>query len=185
MAFQDIAHNVDGTDTTLHHPRILCLHGGGTNGRIFRMHCRAIRASLQKQFRLVFAEGPFHASPGPDVTAVYEKYGPFRGWLRPTAEDVELSAAEVVARIQDALNTAIWADDLEGATGEIVGLLGFSQGAKMAASILYAQQMSRRMQGTVTTVWPHFRFAVLLAGRAPLVWLLPEMAMPPALVGAA
>lgn len=184
MVFQHLTHNVGGADPTLHLPRILCLHGGGTNARIFRMQCRVIRASLCKHFRLVFAQGPFPASPGPDVTAMYEKHGPFRGWLRSTAEDVDLSAAEVVAQIQDALNMAICADDLQGATGEIVGLLGFSQGAKMAASMLYAQQMCRRLLGPDAKVWPDFRFAVLLAGRAPLVWLFPEMAMPPALVSA-
>lgn len=77
------------------------------------------------------------------------------------------------------------ADDCCGATGEFVALLGFSQGAKMAASILYMQQM-RRQRGswTVYGSWPEFKFAVLLSGRGPLVWLAPEGAMPRGLVDA-
>jgi predicted esterase len=191
MVLQHLAHNVDSVDPTLHLPRILCLHGGGTNARIFRSQCRVIRASLRNQFRLVFAEGPFLARPGPDVTSRYEKHGPFRGWLLSAAEnasgtDSELRAAQVVAHIQDALHTAICADDLQGATGEVVGLLGFSQGAKVAASILYAQQVCQQhLLGSSATVWPDFRFAVLMAGRGPLVWLLPGVATPPGFISAA
>ncbi|KAJ5261142.1 hypothetical protein N7478_011737 [Penicillium angulare] len=57
-------------------------------------------------------------------------------------------------------------DDAEGATGEWVALLGFSQGVKVAASLLYRQQIL----GNATS-GAQFRFAVLLAGRAPLIAL--------------
>ena len=32
-------------------PRLLCLHGGGTNARIFYSQTRALRAQLRSQFR--------------------------------------------------------------------------------------------------------------------------------------
>ncbi|KAH1498189.1 hypothetical protein KXV92_004427 [Aspergillus fumigatus] len=68
---------------TLHLPRLLCLHGGGTNARIFRMQCRVLEKHLGRTFRLVYAQGPFTVvQPGPDVTSVYKDYGPFRSWLR-------------------------------------------------------------------------------------------------------
>lgn len=54
-------------------------------------------------------------------------------------------------------------DNAKGARREWVALLGFSQGAKVAASLLYRQQQCRLK----TT----FRFGILLAGSAPIVWL--------------
>ena len=66
---------------------------------------------------------------------------------------------------------AIAEDDGYGATGEVVGLLGFSQGAKVCASLLYRQQI-RIVEGR--EVGPRYRFAVLMAGRPPLVDLESE-----------
>ncbi|PHH88865.1 hypothetical protein CDD83_6955 [Cordyceps sp. RAO-2017] len=173
-------------DSSLHLPRILCLHGGGTNARIFRMQCRAFKYHIGHEFRFVYAQAPFPTKPGPDVTSVYSEYGPFRGWVRPVngGEDPDVCAAEASILIQKSINTAISADNELGATGEVVGLLGFSQGARIAASLLYNQQVFYQRSGrtseekSIDWPWPNFRFAVLLAGRGKLVWLLPDMAMP-------
>lgn len=64
--------SISAEDSTLHFPRILCLHGGGTNARIFRMQCRVLERSLSRSFRLVYAEGLFPAQPGSDVIYVYK-----------------------------------------------------------------------------------------------------------------
>jgi pimeloyl-ACP methyl ester carboxylesterase len=170
-------------DLTLHLPRILCLHGGGTNARIFRMQCRVLERMLRPHFRLVYAEAPLPAwRPGPDVTAVYKDYGPFKAWLRVRAEDPIEDARDIVGKIEDTLTAARIADDYRGATGEWVGLLGFSQGAHLAASILATQQeLQRTGDGAV---WPEYRFAVLLAGRGPLRWLYPDSPMPQGFVDA-
>ena len=74
-------------------------------------------------------------------------------------------------------------DDARGATGAWVGLLGFSQGAKMAASLLFTQQQRAEILGAANA-GSDFRFAVLLAGRAPLVSLDPELVMSSALADA-
>ena len=50
---------------------------------------------------------------------------------------------DTVDQVSSALTQAMRNDDRQGATGEWVALLGFSQGAKIAASILYAQQNKR------------------------------------------
>ncbi|KAK1765990.1 hypothetical protein QBC33DRAFT_543125 [Phialemonium atrogriseum] len=64
-------------------------------------------------------------------------------------------------------------DDAVGGTGEWVALLGFSQGAKLAASLLLMLQR-RAAKGE------SFRFGVLMAGRAPLIALEPGVvAWPP------
>lgn len=158
-------------DTRLHIPRILCLHGGGTNSRIFRMQCRVLERALSPWFRLVYAEAPFPAQPGSDVTSVYKDHGPFKAWLRTSAQGPVRDAGQVIEEIDAAITTTMCLDDLIGATGEWVALLGFSQGAKIAASMLYFKQILQKQMGMHAELWPSFRFAVLPAGRGPLVWL--------------
>ncbi|KAG8410205.1 hypothetical protein J3458_018241 [Metarhizium acridum] len=87
----------------------------------------------------------------------------------------------MIRAIDGSLADAMEADDQRGATGQWVGLLGFSQGAKMAASLLFREQYRMERQGWVRTYQEQlaaalgqrsmFRFAVLLAGRGPLVTL--------------
>ena len=50
--------------------------------------------------------------------------------------------------------------------GPWVGLMGFSQGAKLASSLLYNQQIQMEKEGKADT---DYKFAVLLAGRSPIV----------------
>jgi predicted esterase len=108
------------------------------------------------------------------VTSVYGTYGPFRSWLE---DNSELDADATGSKIHEALQRAIAADDGRGATGEWVGLLGFSQGAKICASLLFSQQMQMQIEiglpanHTHATAGPAFRFAILMAGRGPLVAL--------------
>ncbi|PWY88370.1 hypothetical protein BO70DRAFT_359810 [Aspergillus heteromorphus CBS 117.55] len=170
-------------DQTLHLPRILCLHGGGTNARIFRTQCRVIRRHLASFFRLVFVDAPFSSPPGPDVGRVYAKWGPFCNWF-PMGVDPETISAEpdlrTIAPINEHIQTAMEDDDRAGATGPWVALLGFSRGAQIAGSLMLRQQQQQQQQqkqlqdtpvktaleaGTPT----NFRFAVLMAGPAPLI----------------
>lgn len=85
-----------------------------------------------------------------------------------------MEASHVVDEIKEALKKAMAADDAQGATGEWVGLLGFSQGAKICASLLLSQQIRNEQYGLQSILRVSFQFAVLLAGRGPLVSLGPE-----------
>ncbi|ERF72993.1 hypothetical protein EPUS_08850 [Endocarpon pusillum Z07020] len=178
-----ITNLLETEDRTLHLPRLLCLHGGGSNARIFRAQCRVLRAQLRCHFRLCFAEAPFPSQPGPDVLSVYGEWGPFRRWLRSGPEHPLIAPEAAVGMIEKSLHAAMREDDRQGATGEWVGLLGFSQGAKMCASLLFRQQVRTEKLGKQGT-GSNFRFAVLLAGRGPLVSLDPDLVMNPALVDA-
>lgn len=150
------------------------------------MQCRVLERSLSCAFRLVYAEGLFPAQPGSDVTSVYKRYGPFKAWQRMTPNDEpEHNAQGPINLIEYALFAAMHADDRRGATGEFVALLGFSQGAKMAASLLHMQEMRhQRPSWSAYGIWPKFRFGILLSGRGPLVCLAPEMATPRGFVDA-
>jgi predicted esterase len=170
-------------------PRILCLHGGGVNAEVFRLQMRGIIAVLKDTFRFVFADGPFFCDAGPGILPVYADFEPFRRWLRWLPEHREIEESAAIDEIWWQLNDAMSADDQLGATGEWVGLLGFSQGAKMSASLLYEQQARQKLAKTGSlseedTKKPNWRFAILLAGRAPLVSLRPDTDSVPALVSA-
>lgn len=128
-------------DLTLHLPRILCLHGGGTNARIFRAQRRVLERALRPTFRLCFAEAPFPSQAGPDVASVYKDFGPFRAWLSQSPEDPKRDVKQAAEQIGMSLRNAMDEDDRKGATGEWVALLGSSQGAKVYASLLFSQQL--------------------------------------------
>lgn len=169
--------------TTLDKPRILCLHGGGTNARIFKAQCRFLERRLSADFRLVYAEAPFASEAGPDVVSVYKSFGPFKRWLRSAPHQPHLPHGVCVRELDRALQTTMEDDDNLGATGEWVGLLGFSQGAKMAASLLLRQQLRDEVYG-IPSAGPRWRFAVVLAGRGPLVNLDAELMNIPGLAAA-
>lgn len=173
--------------STLRHPRILCLHGGGTNSRIFHMQCRGLSLQLKTHFRLVFAEAPFPATAGPDVLTVYAECGPFKRWVVTVPpNDIEQQPRETWEAVERQLGDAMDADDRLGATGEWVALLGFSQGGKMAASLLLRQQYFLQRGrpealgriGRGPTRERGFRMGILMAARGPLVPPDPEQEGP-------
>ena len=164
-------------------PRLLCLHGGGVNAAIFKAQARNLIRHLEHSFRLVWADGPFFCDPHPDVITVYGSYAPFRRWLRHLPEHPAIDAESTIEEIGYSLRSAMQEDDRAGGRGEWVGLMGFSQGAKLAASMLLEQQARERKareSGTKLEIGfigvpVNWRFGVLLAGRAPLANLNPEL----------
>ncbi|EPE28835.1 alpha/beta-Hydrolase [Glarea lozoyensis ATCC 20868] len=167
-------------DRTLSLPRIMCLHGGGTNAKIFRMQCRALIAQLKSEFRFVFAEAPFISEAGPDVMSVYNQMGPFKRWLRWKQEHPDIESERVLRELDECLENTKLQDNELGGTGEWVALLGFSQGAKLCASLLYRQQVRAQKYGKHVAI-QEYRFGILFAGRGPLLSLDPTLTLSPAL----
>lgn len=125
-------------------PRILCLHGGGSNARIFRAQCRALEKALRNHFRLIYVDAPFISQAGPCVMSVYSDWGPYRRWLRWTDDHPPVDARRASEAVDKSLRLAMDRDDALGATGEWVAVIGFSQGAKIAASLLFRQQQQQQ-----------------------------------------
>jgi predicted esterase len=167
-------------DKTLHLPRILCLHGGGTNARIFKIQCRVLERALNTHFRLAYAQAPYESTPEPDVASVYADYAPFTRWLRWAPEHPVVDDATARKDLELTIKTAMDEDDGAGATGPWVGLLGFSQGARVAASLLFKHQKRVEKLG-VDETGPAWKFGVFLAGRPPLVTLDPDVFTSPML----
>lgn len=161
---------------TLAKPRILCLHGGGVSARIFRLQARRLVSCLASRFRLVFADGPFWSEMHPDLRPVYSQMGPCRqwaAWSAGTHETLNHDCETVVDAIETSLMATMKADP---GSGEWVGVLGFSQGARLAASILLENQIRRdesdiNGDGVRQAYEPFtgidWKFGVLMAGRGP------------------
>lgn len=161
---------------TLNLPRILCLHGGGVNASIFRNQMRAFlnHPRLADRFRFVFVEAPFFCDEGIGVYPVYANWGPFRRWSRWLKTHEEIDASTCMHEIMYGVEQGMKADE---GKGEFVGVLGFSQGAKVACSLLLKQQLDEAAGLGVSKDSPlgKFRFGIIMAGRAPLLALNEEM----------
>ena len=131
-----------------HLPRILCLHGGGTSELIFTFQTRKLIGALQSHFRLVFLDAPLDSGPGPGVVPVFETAGPFHQWIATNEAEEEL--------VRSTLQRALAQED--GAP--VVGVLGFSQGTRIATGLLQEQERTH-------AVAPHLCFGVLINGSYP------------------
>lgn len=106
------------------------------------------------------------------MLSVYREWGPWRRWILPEGHkgDNDNGQEEQGEREKDAIRKAITAamdkDDESGADGEWVAVLGFSQGAKVAASVMMGQQLRHQRKRRERS---GFRFAVLVAGRGPMI----------------
>ena len=149
-------------DPTLHLPRVLCLHGGGVNAEIFKAQFRAFlnHERLKNRYRFVFVDAPFFCDEGVGVVPVYSSWGPFRRWFRWLDSHPEIDPGACQYELEYTIERCMESDE---GTGEWVATLGFSQGAKLAASMLYEQQISGN--------GGPFKYAIIMAGRAPLVSL--------------
>lgn len=153
-------------------PRILCLHGGGTSSLIFTFQSRRLVKFLQPHFRLVFIDAPHECGPGPGVLPFFEGAGPYYQWVSKTEEEEE----QVRERIEEALGKKDDDDDDDGnkAGQPFVGVIGFSQGARVAAGLLHqaeaqAHTQDRKGDGDGDRVLREkgLRFGVLMNGSYP------------------
>ncbi|CZR48165.1 fusarin C cluster-oxidoreductase [Fusarium proliferatum ET1] len=118
----------------VHHPRLLCLHGGGASSQIMRIQFSKLESALRKTFQLVFLEGPLDSAPGPGVLPFFEDFGPYSCWV---SDDKSLLPEE---KRKEETNATAYIKTFMLQYGPFAGILGFSQGARATASILLEQQ---------------------------------------------
>lgn len=114
-------------------PAILCLHGGGTNETIFQVQTIRIQRLLADEFEFVFTTAPFESVPGPGMIPSFEGCGPYFRWT-PDNEPTE-----VPEESRTLLSRLAKEQIMKDGKG-FVGVLGFSQGAKLAAGLLLEEQ---------------------------------------------
>ena len=128
--------------------------------------------SLANDFRLVFADGPWLSEMHDDLKPVYSLMGPCYRWANWKPHHAPTSDASAIREIESALVKALEEDEGQG---EWVGLLGFSQGAALAFSILLENQLRlERNPASPGFAGVHWQFGVIMAGRAPPFSLSPH-----------
>lgn len=119
---------------------------------IFKIQTRRLQWALRSTFKFVFVDGPFPSGPGPGVLPAFAGCEPYFRWQNDsdTAEQDQRRVRQVLAKVMK--------DD----GGEFVGVLGFSQGAKMTAGLLADQEERNAAAGM-----PDWKFGVMLCGAFP------------------
>jgi len=112
-------------------PAILCLHGSGVNQLIFKMQTSRLRNVLSKNFDFVFLDGPVEAPAGAGILPTFEGAEPFYRWKKTGDEIME---DDMDQETRTYLQKAIAKRD------DWVGVLGFSQGGRVAAGLLREQE---------------------------------------------
>ncbi|KAI0133843.1 serine hydrolase FSH [Xylariales sp. AK1849] len=124
--------------------RFLCFHGRGTSAKIFEMQTARLRQELDDH-EFIFIDGPVATEPGPGANAVSDEYyGYFGSDFYDLDQHRELLAGLV---------------DFVGTYGPFDGVMGFSEGAVVAAMLLVEDE--RRPFGG-------FRCGVLFSAVPPL-----------------
>ena len=152
MSFQP---NSNGISPSGFKPAILCLHGGGTNAAIFQIQTIRIQRLLSSHFEFIFLDAPFESGPGPGVLPTFEGCGPFYRWIS------EIGVYETPEKTKELIARLAQEQKMKDGRG-FVGVLGFSQGAKLSAGLLLEQQLGKGID------WGEgLRFGVLCNGTSP------------------
>jgi len=138
-------------------PRILFLHGGGTNSPIFQIQSRHLASALAPEgFELVYPTGPITCPAGPGVLPFFAAEGPYAKWMWDgMVSDAEWAEESTMADSVDHLVNIL------DTQGPFCAIVGFSQGAKCTVHLL------RHLQKTAPRKLESIKIAVLVCGTAP------------------
>ncbi|BCR97998.1 putative oxidoreductase [Aspergillus luchuensis] len=144
-------------------PAIICLHGHGSSGEIFRTQAQKLTQVLSPHFRFLFLNSPITTpQAGVGVQPYYAHMKPYRRWHQDgntiglfdvTAEDVERERRIV----RDFLKGVI--DHENGTSGPgpgVVGVMGFSQGTRVATAVCLDSELGK-----------YIKFAIMICGVCP------------------
>ncbi|KAL1838453.1 hypothetical protein VTJ49DRAFT_2650 [Mycothermus thermophilus] len=113
---------------TMGKPKVVFLHGSGTNADIFRLQARKLHALLEPHFHLIYLNAPIPCPPGPGVLPFFEGCDPYLAWLDDTtpASEQAFWAGNEIANLAREIRQL----------GDVVAIVGFSQGAKIAMEVV-------------------------------------------------
>ncbi|KAJ5372915.1 Serine hydrolase FSH [Penicillium concentricum] len=129
--------------------RFLCLHGGGTNGEIFEIQTGGLRQALEKSgHRFKFMNGKMDAKVEEELEGIVD--GPFYNHYN--------RGSSPGSSIHEAFDHT---KNFIAKEGPFDAVIGFSQGAALAASLLIHQSKNYPAEPSL------FRAAVFICGAAP------------------
>lgn len=135
---------------------LVCFHGTGSKGQIFRVQLARLAAQLRDIFEFIYIDGPKTCAAGPGVLPTFAGEEPYYCWFGGHGSRMEEDLAEIDRAVQKGIKewqTARREQGLEQDV-EIVGGIGFSEGSLALAMMLW------QMQQQANCTWP-LRFAVL------------------------
>ncbi|KAH7070079.1 serine hydrolase FSH [Paraphoma chrysanthemicola] len=132
--------------------RFLCLHGMGTNSKIFEVQTARIRLSLGGEHEYIFIDGSVTAPAAPGVQDLASNTTEF---FRYAADNDLRTAMEFYTNIEDFIFSE----------GPFDGLIGFSEGAGVGASLL-AYQEKTAAEGNETLF--SFRCGIFFSAAPPV-----------------
>jgi predicted esterase len=149
-------------------PTILCIHGQGTNGAIFRLQARRIVQALHTKFRFVFVDGPFEALAGPGVLPAFGDFKPFLRWHcdENTLDKFDITPDELEEERRT--TRELLAGHIqkhrqgEGSGAGVVGIMAFSQGTRVATGLMLDPELGRDI-----------KFAIMICGTFPVLHIRP------------
>ena len=143
-----MTYNVAKPKSKVSLPCLLCIHGGGTSASIFKIQTTRLQRALSGHFRFVFVDGPFECEAGPGVLPFFDGMGPYRRWINEEGFDED--------KVRPLLRKRMAEDG-----GQFVGVLGFSQGARLALGLLHEKQEME------PEAFYELRFGVFICGTYP------------------
>lgn len=147
-------------------PAILMLHGGGSNATVFKIQSRRLLWNLSGTFRFVFAQAPIEGTPGFGMLPVFESCKPFYRWVERRfvigEGEVEETPEWEVGWLDEYFERLM---DQHGGAKTFVGVMGFSQGARLVPGLLLRQKLEERDK-LGGSLWK-LRFGVMVGGPYP------------------
>ncbi|POS68723.1 hypothetical protein DHEL01_v212883, partial [Diaporthe helianthi] len=132
---------------------LLCFHGTGSKGSIFNVQLARICYLLREEFEFIFVDGPLECGAGPGVLPMFAGQEPYYCWFGGDGTTIDESMMAINGAVSDAVQR--WSATKQNRNAEIVGGLGFSEGALTLAMLLWEQQQGR-------LPWlPRLQFAVM------------------------
>ncbi|KAK6923809.1 Serine hydrolase FSH [Dillenia turbinata] len=129
-------------------PRVLCLHGYRTSGEILKKMVGKWPKSVLQKLDLVFLDGPFLATGKSALEGIHDP--PYYEWFHNNRDFREFYGLE---------ECLLYIEDCMIKHGPFDGILGFSQGAVLAAALPGIQS-----QGAALTKVPKIKFLIIISG---------------------
>ncbi|GAU44834.1 hypothetical protein TSUD_238070 [Trifolium subterraneum] len=129
-------------------PRILCLHGFRTSGQILKKQVLRWPESVKQKLDLVFLDGKFPAQGKSDVEGIFDP--PYYEWFQANQDFTEYKNFD---------ECLVYIENYMLKNGPFDGVLGFSQGAFLAAAMPGMQA-----QGVAFQKINKIKFLILISG---------------------
>jgi len=131
--------------------KFLCLHGKGTNSKIFEFQTAAIRHELGPEHRYDFLEGSVPCAAAPGISSLSPETDEFFEYCDTNSF---ASCSQMVRDLETYVATE----------GPFDAVMGFSIGATIAAGLMLHQLKAEAQNGAA----PTFKCAIFFSGDIPL-----------------